>query len=88
MTATMTRNRGLDWAPLADYVDNNTTDVDLAACLGVTPRTLQRWRAGTPMRLSTAEDVADRLGVHPLEVWGEAYEAHCLRYDDGGEATA
>lgn len=40
----------------------------LAELLGVTDRTVWRWRQ-TGLMHSTADEVATRLGLHPLEVW-------------------
>jgi len=40
----------------------------VAELLGVTDRTVWRWRQTGLMR-STADEVATRLGLHPLEVW-------------------
>lgn len=42
--------------------------VAVAEVLGVTARTVWRWRQ-TGLMHSTADEVATRLGLHPLEVW-------------------
>lgn len=53
----------------------------LADVLGVTPRTYWRWNAGqTTTTLRNAEDICDRLDVHPTTVYGDDYyrAAGCL----------
>jgi hypothetical protein len=46
--------------------------------LGVSPRTLLKWRQ-RGIALDRAEDFAARLGFHPYEVWGEVYWEACDR---------
>jgi hypothetical protein len=44
-----------------------------AELLGVTDRTIQRWRDGIP--IAAAVELADHLGMHPVELWGDDYIA-------------
>lgn len=37
-------------------------------------RTVDRWRAGTPVTTATADRYACRLGLHPANVWTDWYE--------------
>jgi hypothetical protein len=45
----------------------------LARRLGVTPRSVQRWRHGAGIRIWLADRLAVRLGLHPVEVWGQDF---------------
>lgn len=48
--------------------DDGATICDLAHRLGVTRRTVQRWRT-TGLTDVSADHAAVRLGAHPLEIW-------------------
>jgi hypothetical protein len=50
------------------------TDPRIARACGVERRTVLRWRQRDAIRLTVAEQVADRLGAHPAEIWGSYYE--------------
>lgn len=59
------------------YLGENTRDVPsplstLAEVLGVHRRTTGRW-AVTGISLYQAEKACDVLGIHPCEVWGDAW---------------
>jgi hypothetical protein len=60
--------RKLPLAPLDALVGSDS----LADRLGVNPRIVSRARKNG-VTLTYAEDWADVLGVHPVEVWGDAY---------------
>lgn len=58
------------WAPLEPYFG---TDGDAASILGVTRRSVQRWKSdGLP--LTQAERIADIVGEHPYILWPEMRE--------------
>lgn len=42
--------------------------------LGVTSRTVFRWRAGGRLYLATADRVAGRLGRHLIEIWPDDWD--------------
>jgi len=42
--------------------------------LDVSNRTVTRWRAGTTIRLSHADTIACRLGVHPSAIWPDWFD--------------
>lgn len=56
-------------APLLHYLGDGSGRQH-AARTGVTRRTICRWRTGACLTMTTAEHVAERLGVHPVEIWG------------------
>lgn len=43
--------------------------------VGVSTKTVQRWRLNNAVPLSSAERLCDRIGYHPTELWGHAYYA-------------
>lgn len=49
--------------------DVHVSLVEVSYRLGVHHRQVHRWRA-RGVCVPSAEDVADRLGVHPTEIWG------------------
>ena len=52
------------------------TDADLATHLGVSPRTVSRWRAaGNVISWEVADRAATAIGKHPVHVWGDAWTA-------------
>jgi hypothetical protein len=54
---------------------------DIAARLGVTQRTVERWKAeGLSER--QADNVAVALGLHPFEIWPELLEAELARQEE------
>lgn len=44
-------------------------DTYAAELFGCTPRSISRWRANGQVPADTLEAIADRLGVHPSELW-------------------
>ena len=48
------------------------SDGDIASVLGVTRRTIVRWKI-IGLDCWTADKAAVRLGLHPCEVWGDAW---------------
>lgn len=54
------------------WVDHHSS-TSLAAELGVSDRTVVRWRAGGGVHLNDGERYAALLGVHPFDIWGPAY---------------
>ena len=70
----MNRYAWIDPRPLLAMWPETATAAELAAACGVTRRTIVRWRNGhTRLTVGMAEGVADRLGVHPAEIWGPDY---------------
>lgn len=63
--------RYLPWAPLDDHAPGP----DLARRLGVSLRSVYRWRRSGRVILDTGEHIADRIGRHPVEIWGDDYWA-------------
>lgn len=63
----------LDPAPLLARAGDGSAR-ELATRLGVASRTVARWRSGR-VRLwpVDADRFAVRLGLHPCEVWGDAW---------------
>jgi len=47
----------------------------LADHLGVTDRSIARWKRSSRLSRWRAEQICERLGVHPTEVWGSDYYA-------------
>jgi Homeodomain-like domain len=55
-------------APLLDRLSGTVSEI--AEALGVTDRTIQRWRA-TGIDPYLADEIAIKhLGMHPAEIWG------------------
>lgn len=50
-----------------------------AELLGVARNSLDRWRADGWVPLRSVENVADHLGRHPLDLWGDDYLAAAER---------
>lgn len=81
LATALTTTRGTGWAPTAEYQHMAPLKL-LAELVGRSQRQMSRWRAeGVP--LPAAEDACDRLGLHPCEVWGDAWIAAAL---EGGAA--
>lgn len=58
----------VDPAPVADVLRSAPAYV-LAERFGVTKRSIQRWRAGRPIRVDLADQIAVALGRHIDELW-------------------
>lgn len=54
-------------------LDARPIDRDIAVVIGVTTRTIQRWRHGALLTISQADRIACRLGLHPALLWSEWY---------------
>ena len=61
----------LPFGPL-DVVLGEQSERATAALLGVAPRTVTRWRLDG-LTWAQADELAVRIGLHPLEVWGTAW---------------
>lgn len=78
-----TKRHRLPFAPLERLVilardGERLTDDRLAELFGMNRRNLYRWReAGIPRVM--ADRLAPRVGFHPLEVWGEEWDAVWVR---------
>ena len=59
----------LTFAPIDQRLATLTNDTHRAARLGVTPRTLNRYRHDG-LSAPTADRLATRLGYHPHQLWG------------------
>lgn len=72
--------------PTRDFMGvDRTRDFDqgapvtlLAELIGVSRRTLHVWKR-QDVPLSAAENACDALGLHPCEVWADAYLDACAR---------
>lgn len=92
-------NRYLDPAPLLERLERvcrrsdgqqfhtRPSDIDLAAYLGVSRCTIQRWRTGQQVDIWNADRHAIAIGLHPLNIWPDTWP---LGYpaDDTEEAAA
>lgn len=65
--------RGEGWP-----TDTGPSDRTLGALLGVTRRTIQRWRHDGLTELD-ADAIATRLGHHPSALWGEQWWRSLVR---------
>lgn len=63
----------LPLGPLLKLVGRSPTE--LARRSGIQPKTIDRWFAAGELPWFSADEIASRLGYHPCEVWGEAWEA-------------
>lgn len=77
------KRRVLFGSPMNDDMHRVQAEAEM---FGVSTKTVQRWNAGVAtLQLTTAERIADRLGRHPVEIWGAEYYA---LFDDGDELEA
>lgn len=66
--------RGLRYLPVGPVLEAYPYPQEaLAETVGVSRRTICRWVAAGRLRRCWADPVADGLGVHPYELWGDAY---------------
>jgi hypothetical protein len=59
-------------APILNRIEGIDPNV-AADKLGVTPRTIKRWKAGGGLRERIADQVATRLGDHIAHIWPDEY---------------
>lgn len=59
-------------APVLDRIRGMDPQV-ASEMLGVTPRTIMRWRDGGGLFEDTADSVAQRLGDHIAHLWPDEY---------------
>lgn len=59
-----------DPAPILAF-QQGRSDTAFARFLGIDRQTLYRWRRGQVAKISSAERIAERLGVHVDELWPE-----------------
>lgn len=68
----------LPWEPIARHIDatagRRLTTTKHAEYIGHDEAQVYRWRQ-TGLRLHDADRLATRLGVHPVELWGDEYLA-------------
>lgn len=64
------RPPGYDPAPILAYF-RGERDLHIARHLGVDHTTIGNWRSGARLMSSTADRVAIRLGLHPINIWPE-----------------
>lgn len=75
-----TPRKYFDPKPLMDYARRSIPaaevhDSQLAALLGFDRSTINRWGNGQRrLTLENAEDAADAMGMHPLEIWPDLYD--------------
>lgn len=69
--AAMVRGRRLSVAPLLERFEGNASD--LARAAGVNASAVTRWKE-RGLSLAQADDIAVRLGLHPMEVWPDFYD--------------
>jgi hypothetical protein len=62
-------------ADMPSEFDDTFTDEKFATMLGVSKRSVARWRVTGEIPWTTADVVAVNLGFHPHDVWGEDWEA-------------
>jgi len=74
----VSRHYAFDAAPLLAFAGRQLLDQGhpasakrLGAAIGVTPRQICRYRAGSSVMTGTADRAAIALGVHPSAVWPE-----------------
>jgi hypothetical protein len=65
--------RTLPSAPVLERL-GDTDDETSARQLGVSSRTIVRWRGGQRMRITTADRAAVALGYHPAQLWPEWWD--------------
>lgn len=69
-------NPGLDPTPVFAQFTDDDTDADIAAALAVSLGAVRKWRRGIRrIRPSTADDIANRLGLHLYDLWPHLLEA-------------
>lgn len=61
----------LPWAPAMTLMANQTVS-GLARAAGVPRETIQRWKR-EGVTVNGADLVADALGLHPAEIWGDDF---------------
>lgn len=67
----------LPWSDAQSFMsagEGRVALIELARRLGVHHKQVHRWRANG-LTVRAAEDVADRLGAHPSDIWGSQYWA-------------
>ena len=59
---------------LIELFDADANNTEIAEALDIDRRTVAEWRKGRDsISLNLADVLAIRLGLHPLEVWGNSY---------------
>lgn len=53
------------------------TDEEIGATLGVSDRTIARWRNGGRVTERVADRAALLLGLHPCNLWPDEYQGQC-----------
>jgi hypothetical protein len=87
LRVSLARQRRWPWAPVEDYLHRRCrpevspdgrlqvdTHEQFARFVGVHVLTLRQWRLAGDLSMRQAEDVADRLGLHPWDFWPDFYE--------------
>lgn len=69
-----TCDRVRSWEDRHRSFDETVPHEVLAEHVGVTPRTLHRWREGGGVPLRAADRAATRLGYHPVDIWADWFE--------------
>lgn len=68
---TVLKERRLPFEPI-DKLKGEQTDEEFAAMIGVTRKTMRRYRS-CGLAFFTADKISCRLGFHPTHFWGEDY---------------
>lgn len=61
--------RVITYPDSAHWVQPRATARDIALYIGVSPRTIRRWRRRGYIRAVDADTICVRLGLHPAELW-------------------
>lgn len=67
------RVSGLKEANDRSEITSSFNDVVFAQMVGVTVRSIARWRAAGELTWISADAAATNLGQHPVRIWGDAW---------------
>lgn len=70
----MISRRSIPSQPLLDHLGPGSASEHAQRC-GVSTRQVVRWRGGSGLMVTTAEDICDRLDLHPTAIWGSDWWA-------------
>ena len=77
-----------DAAPVLHQIDRQFSNSKQAAeALGVDRYAIVRWRDGMQLKERTADIIACRLGLHPIELWPDYWDRMAERDANVGRET-